>query len=136
MRDTLDAPTTLITSPRLTTSRRSIPIYLGTPFFYVDGVSQSTPFPRELKRQIQALEKSLLALLRDPEQEVIGSAAQLLDAVIENARRLFPENPVIVSLIGPIESELIFAESMRAAEALLITQQIDAIIGPWPPAIG
>ena len=43
-------------------------------------MTQKMRYPRELKRQILALEKSLVLLLTDPEQEVTGNASVVMDA--------------------------------------------------------
>lgn len=97
-------------------------------------MTQTNEFPRKLKRQVVALQNSLKALLQDPEQEIVGIAVAALDGVIEEARLQFPDDPVISKISGPYEYELASGSPVRVADALLVVDQIDAVIGPTPPA--
>lgn len=92
-------------------------------------------YPRELKRQILGLEKTLVTLLNDPEQEVTGNAITVMDTVIDLARDTFPDHPTVLQIQSPTEWTIWMGEPMRAADALLIVQQIDAIIGPFPAVV-
>jgi hypothetical protein len=98
-------------------------------------MTQTNEFPRKLKRQVVALQNSLKALLQDPEQEIVGIAVAAFDGVIEAARLQFPEDPVISRISGPYEHEFDFRSPVRAADALLVVDQIDAVIGLAPPAV-
>ncbi len=82
-----------------------------------------------------ALEKSLALLLSDPEQEVIGNAAAVMDTVVDLAREVFPDHPTILQIQSPTKWSIWTGFPMRAADALLIVQQIDAIVGPFPAVV-
>ncbi|CAB4681760.1 unannotated protein [freshwater metagenome] len=99
-------------------------------------MNKKMSYPRELKKQILALEQSLVTLLNDPEQEVTGNAAVVMDTVIDSARAIFPDHPTILQVQSPTEWTLWTGSPMRAADALLIVQQINAIVGPFPAAVG
>jgi hypothetical protein len=98
----------------------------------------SKEYPYEAKRQIVALVEALETLTkRDPEQEVQGIALPVLDAVIESVRRVLPNNPVVDAVRGILSPEQIASgEAIRAADALVVAKQLDAIIGPEPVLIG
>lgn len=91
-------------------------------------------YPYDAKRKIKALVASLETLTkRDPEQEVQGFALPVLDAVIESVRAARPNDPVVEAVRGIISPEQIaLGEPVRAADALLVAQQLDAAIGPTP----
>ena len=93
-------------------------------------------FPIELKRQIEALTESLQHMMSDPEQEITGIAVTVMDAVIESTRLVFPDHLTVRAIQSPFDYELLHETPMRAADALLVVQQIDAIIGPRPISIG
>jgi hypothetical protein len=98
----------------------------------------SEDYPYQAKDQIEALVETLQALTkRDPEQEVQGIALPVLDAVIESVRAALPDDPVVKAVRGIVSPEQIaLGEPIRAAEALLVAKQLDAAVGPYPPAIG
>jgi hypothetical protein len=98
-------------------------------------MTQKIRYPRELKRQISALEKSLVPLLDDPEQEVTGNAAVVMATIVDSAREVFPDHPTILQIQSPTECSIWTGSTMRAADALLIVQQIDAIVGPFPAVV-
>jgi hypothetical protein len=71
---------------------------------------------------------------KDPEQEVMGMALPVFDAVIEAIKdELGKDNPVVAAIAGVISADMIGAgEPVRAADALLVAQMLDAEIGPRP----
>jgi hypothetical protein len=94
-------------------------------------------YPYEAKRQIAALVEALtITTTRDPEQEVQGIALPVLDAVIEVVRRVRPDDPVVQAVRSVISVEQIeLGEPVRAADALVVAKQLDAVIGPYPPLV-
>jgi hypothetical protein len=91
-------------------------------------------FPYEAKRKVVALIETLETLTkRDPEQEVQGLALPVLDAVIEAARTVLPNDSVVEAVRDIISPEQIASgEPVRAADALIVAKQLDAAIGPAP----
>ena len=60
----------------------------------------------------------------------------MLDAVIESVRDALPNDPVVNAVRGVISPEQIaLGELIRAADALLVAEQLDAAIGTRPPGI-
>jgi hypothetical protein len=94
----------------------------------------SKDYPYKAKQQIEALVETLETLTkRDPEQEVQGIALPVLDAVIESVRLVRPDDPVVAAVRGIVSAEQIASgEPIRAADALLVAKQLDAVIGPRP----
>jgi hypothetical protein len=94
-------------------------------------------FPYQTKRRLTALVDSLQTMVRqDPEQEVQGIAIPVIDAVIEDARSVLGDDPVVQVVAGIISPETIEAgEPIRAIDALVVAQQLDAAIGLVPPNI-
>jgi hypothetical protein len=94
------------------------------------------PYPLKAKRRLDALIKSLRVLVaRDPEQEVLGIALPVLDAVLEDVRAAIPDDPVVQATARIISPDFIAAgEPVRAADALLVAEQLAAAIGPLPVA--
>jgi hypothetical protein len=97
-------------------------------------VSRADSYPYDAKRRIGALIETLRRLTdRDPEQEVQGIALPVLDAVIESVRDVLAGDPVMAAVRSIISVEQIESgEPIRAADALLAAEQIDAAIGPYP----
>lgn len=94
-------------------------------------------FPYEAKRRIVALVKTLTVLVqRDPEQEVQGMALPVLEAVLDEVKRVRSHDPVVAAVLGLISVEAISAgEPVRAADVLLVAEQLDAAIGKYPIVI-
>ena len=94
-------------------------------------------YPYKAKRHIQALIKSLRAASeRDPDQEVQGMALPVLDAVIEEVKAALGEDPVVRAVAGVISPETIeLGEGIRAVDALLVAEQLDAALGNEPSYI-
>lgn len=95
-------------------------------------------FPYEAKRRVQALIKSLHTLVaRDPEQEVQGIAVPVLAASLEAIKEAKPDDPVVKALVDLMSADFIGAgEPIRAADMLVIVEQLDAAIGSRPPLVG
>jgi hypothetical protein len=95
-------------------------------------VTSADDYPYDARRRIEALIETLRRLTdRDPEQEVQGIAVPVLDAVIESVRDDLDGDPVMAKVRSVISVEQIHSgEPIRAADALLVAEQIDAAIGP------
>ncbi|MGQ0803487.1 MAG: hypothetical protein ACT4PI_06455 [Actinomycetota bacterium] len=91
-------------------------------------------FPYKAKQRIEALLKTLETMTqRDPEQEVQGIALPVLDAVIEDAKAALGDDPVVLAVAGIISPDTIaIGDPIRAIDALLVVQQVDAAIGDYP----
>jgi hypothetical protein len=91
-------------------------------------------YPYDAKNRITALIESLQVITqKDPEQEVRGMALPVLDAVIAEVKNVLPRD-AIVNVEDVISPEAIErGEPVRALDALIVAQQIDAAIGPYPP---
>lgn len=94
--------------------------------------------PYDAKPRVEALIKSLKTLIaRDPEQEVQGFAVPVLDAALTAIRQAVPEDPVVVAPVELMSADFIGAgETIRAADMLVVAEQLDAAIGPWPITVG
>lgn len=94
-------------------------------------------YPYDAKRRVEALIKTLRTLVaRDPEQEVRGIALPVLDAALDDIWRVRPNDPVVAAVVEPVSVETIEAgEPLRAADLLVMAEQLDAAIGPYPIAI-
>jgi len=95
-------------------------------------------YPYDAKSRITALIESLqVATQKDPEQEVRGMALPVLDAVIADVRNVLPHDAIVKVVDDVISPEAIErGEPVRAIDALIVAQQIDAAIGPYPPLVG
>jgi hypothetical protein len=94
-------------------------------------------YPYEAKRRVEALIGSLEKLVkRDPEQEVQGIAVPVLGAALEAIKAAKPDDPVVASLVDLMSADFIGAgETIRAADMLVVAEQLDAAIGHPPPGI-
>jgi hypothetical protein len=94
-------------------------------------------YPYKAKQRVEALAKSLKVMAdRDPEQEVQGMALPVLDAAIDDIKAALGDDPVVLAVAGIISPETIEAgEPVRAVDALLVVEQLDAAIGPRPPSV-
>lgn len=94
-------------------------------------------YPHDAKRRVEALISSLRTLIRrDPEQEVQGLALQVLGASLDSIKRSLPNDPVATSVIDIFSATFIgVGETVRAADMLVIAEQLDAAIGPPPPMV-
>ncbi len=100
--------------------------------------SSMDDYPYDAKRRVEALITSLRTLTqRDSEQEVQGLAIPVMAAALEAIKRSKPDDPVVVALVDIFSADFISAgESIRAADMLIIAEQLDAAIGPRPPLVG
>jgi hypothetical protein len=91
-------------------------------------------YPYDAKRRVEALIRSLGALTaRDPEQEVQGLAVPVTDAALEAIKQSKPDDPVVVTLVDLFSADIIGAgQPIRAADMLIVAEQLDAAIGPYP----
>ena len=91
-------------------------------------------YPYDSKRRTSALIKSLRTLVeKDPEQEVQGFAVPVLAAALEAVKQSMPNDPVVKSLVDIVSADFIGSgDVIRAADMLLIAEQLDAAIGPRP----
>lgn len=94
-------------------------------------------YPYDAKRRVGALIKSLKTLIaRDPEQEVQGFAIPVLDAALTAIKQSTPEDPVVKALVELMSADFIGAgEPIRAADMLVVAEQLDAAIGPYPVVV-
>jgi hypothetical protein len=94
--------------------------------------------PYKAKERVEALIKSLRTLIqKDPEQEVQGFALPVLDAALTDVKQAMPNDPVLRSLVDLFSADFIGAgEPVRAADMLLVAEQLDAAIGSRPFHIG
>lgn len=91
-------------------------------------------YPYDAKRRCEALIESMRALIaRDPEQEVRGIALSVVDAAIRAVKEAKPDDPVVAATAELFSADMIASgEGVRAADMLVVAQQMDAAIGPAP----
>ncbi|GIG93157.1 hypothetical protein [Plantactinospora endophytica] len=91
-------------------------------------------YPYDAKRRVTALVKSLQVLVqRDPEQEVQGIALPVLDAALGAIKQSIPHDPVVKALVDLMSADFIGSgDTVRAADMLVVAEQLDAAIGPRP----
>lgn len=91
-------------------------------------------YPYEAKDRVEALIRSLTKLTaRDPEQEVQGVALPVLDASLEAIKAAKPDDPVVSSVVEILSADFSGAgELIRAADMLIVVEQLDAAIGERP----
>lgn len=91
-------------------------------------------YPYVAKRRIDALIKSLTALVAsDPEQQVQGFAVPVVAAALDDIKQAVPNDPVVRSLVDLMSADAIGSgDPIRAADMLVIAEQIDAAIGRRP----
>jgi hypothetical protein len=95
-------------------------------------------YPYKAKERVEALIRSLHAVLeKDPEQEVRGIAVPVIDAALDDIRAALGRDPVVAAVSGVISPETIEAgEPIRAADALIVAEQLNAAIDSYPPLVG
>ncbi|TDX04034.1 hypothetical protein [Kribbella sp. VKM Ac-2566] len=68
----------------------------------------------------------------DPEQEVQGIAIPVLDAALGAIKAARPNDAVVREVVELVSADVIGAgDSIRAADMLLVAQQLDAATGPY-----
>lgn len=97
----------------------------------------SEDYPYDAKARVSALIDSLKILIaKDPEQEVQGIALSVVDAAIGSIKAARPDDPVVAAVSEIFSADLIGAgEPVRAADLLVVAQQLDAAVGPYPVVI-
>src|SRR5438270_9899747 len=92
----------------------------------------------DIYRRIDALTCDLRRLVeRDPEQEVLGMALPVIDAVLAYARSVLPGDPVVGAVGEVISADNIgLGEPMRAAELLLVASQLREAVYAYRPLPG
>jgi hypothetical protein len=91
-------------------------------------------YPYDAKRRVEALIRSLRAITaQDSEQEVQGSAVPVMAAALEAIKQSKPDDPVVDALVDLFSADVIGADQpIRAADMLIVAEQFDAAIGPYP----
>jgi hypothetical protein len=94
-------------------------------------------YPYKAKARIEALIGTLrTASGRDPNQEMRGIAIPVLFAAIDDIKAALRDDPVVQAVASALSPEALGSgESIRAIDALLVAQQLDAAIGPYPVVI-
>ena len=93
-------------------------------------------YPYKAKERVEALIRTLRATVdQDGEQEVRGIAVPVLNAVVEEIKVALRDDPVVRTVSDVISPEAAAAgEPIRAVDALLIAEQLDAAIRRRPTA--
>ena len=96
---------------------------------YVCPVPQTYPYVAH--RKVESM-KTLIA--RDPEQEVRGVALPVVDSAIGAVKAAQPDDPVVQATSDLFSAKQIaLGEGVRAADLLVVAQQLDAALGRRPP---
>ncbi len=80
-----------------------------------------------LYRQLQQI------ATQDPEQEVMGIAVPVLDALLEACKAFVADDPVVKAIEGLMTPALVEEGQLRAVDAALVVQQLAAALGPENP---
>jgi hypothetical protein len=91
-------------------------------------------YPHEANRRVEALISSMRTLIaRDPEQEIQGPAIENVAAPIAAVKAAKPDDPVVAATPDLISADFIGSgEGIRAADVLVIAEQLNAALGPSP----
>jgi hypothetical protein len=91
-------------------------------------------YPYTAKQRVEGLTKSLSKLVAsDPEQQVQGFAVPVLAAALDDIKQALPTDPVVKSLVDLMSADAIGSgDPIRAADMLVIAEQLDAAIGRRP----
>jgi hypothetical protein len=83
---------------------------------------------------VDALISSRTTLIkRDPEQEVQGEGLAVAAATISAVKDALPDDPVVASTPDLFSADRIGSgEALRAADLLVVAEQLGAAIGPPP----
>lgn len=95
-------------------------------------------YPYDERRRVDALIDSMKSLIqRDSEQEVRGVALGVVDAAISAVKTAKPDDPVVQATSDLFSADQIASgEGVRAADLLVVAEQLAAAIGPYPLVIG
>ena len=94
-----------------------------------------TGYPYKAKQRIEDLIERLEVIVeRDPEQDVLGMAIPVVDAVLTEVKAAIGSDDAVVNMVeGVISPESIArGEPVRAIDVLPVAGQLDAAIGPRP----
>jgi hypothetical protein len=88
-------------------------------------------YPYEAKRRVEALISATKTLIaRDPEQEIRGPAIENVAAAIAAVKAAKPHDPVVAATPDLISADFIGSgEGIRAADVLVIAEQLNAALG-------
>jgi hypothetical protein len=91
-------------------------------------------YPYEARRRVDALISSTKTLIRrDPEQEVQGEGLAVAAAAISAVKAALPDDVVVDATQYLLSAERIGrGEAVRAADLLVVAEQLSAAIGPLP----
>ena len=91
-------------------------------------------YPYDAKRRVEALIQTLKTLIsRDPNSTLQGIAIPVLAATLESVKEATPNDPVVRAVVDLLSADVIGkAEPIRAADMLVVAEQLDAAIGPYP----
>jgi hypothetical protein len=94
-------------------------------------------YPYEARRQVDALISSMRSLIqRDPEQEVQGEGLVVADAAITAVKASMPHDAVVAAMPDLFSADRIGSgDGVRAADLLIVAEQLGAALGPPPPNI-
>jgi hypothetical protein len=82
------------------------------------------------RRQIWDLRETLTALTgRDPDQEVLGIAVPVVQAILESCGTFLSEDPVVTRIDGLLEMLALEDGSLRAADALIVVNAVSVALG-------
>jgi hypothetical protein len=95
-------------------------------------------YPREAKWRVEALIRVLTPLVaRDPEQEIQGIAIEPVAAAITAVKAAKPNDPVVAATPDLVSADFIGSgDSIRAADVLVVAEQLNAALGPRPRRLG
>jgi hypothetical protein len=97
----------------------------------------TSTYPSEANRRLRGLRDSLQVLIsRDPEQEVQGIAVPVVAAALNDIKTAKPHDPVVQSVVDLFSAEQIgTGDPIRAADLLVVVDQLAAAIGRPPPVV-
>lgn len=95
-------------------------------------------YPHKAKERVDSLIGSLKVLLKvDGEQEVTGSALAVIDAVLTSVKGALPDDEVVAAVAEIFSADTIgTGDPVRAADLLVVAEQLSAAIGDPPLMIG
>jgi hypothetical protein len=103
----------------------------------VASAGMARDYPYEAKRRVDALIRSLKTMVaRDPEQEVQGIAVPVLGASLEAIKQAKPDDQVVAAVVDLMSADFIGSGGpIRAADMLVVAEQLEAAIGPAPAMV-
>jgi hypothetical protein len=94
-------------------------------------------YPYQARRRVDALTSSTKALIqRDPEQEIQDEGLAVAAATIWAVKAAIPDDPVVAATPDLFSPDRVGSGAVvRAADLLVIAEQLGAAIGPPPIGI-